>query len=352
MNVTFGNDPIFGALAVALPDLAPDFGGDLLTLTVLDVLASRYKVPISLSTVWEKLLNADEIARFLIACGKGYQIDTAGMSFPSSLKSMAQSSLNRQQGLKARSGLLAILQDISAQLDADEENEILAGEIYGTSPRVPDADYESEAYYEHLEMLEQDAYRNSWIKRVKCAQDKRYQREREQHACRKIIELGLETAAHMPAEHFRIDLCRKGMTEPVTRSLQTRAFEVMSDNTKAAEAAKEGEQTLHDDLFPSPTPAKATDSGLQDEGGEHLAADSGGILSIPHALGDVRLGALSSSDGSERWDYGRPDDFNDDDDDDDDDDHGLYGRDDDSESPRDYAACSLDDCGYCGHCSY
>jgi len=109
------------------------------------------------------------------------------------------------------------------------------------------------------------------------------------------------------------------MTEPETRSLQTRAFEVTSDNTKAAEAAKEGEQTLRNDLFPSPTPAKDTDSGLQDEGGEHLAADSGGILSVPYALGDVRLGALSSSDGSERWDYGRHDDFNDNDN------NGLYG---------------------------
>ena len=47
---------------------------------------------------------------------------------------------------------------------------------------------------------------------------------------------------------------------------------------KAAEAAKEGEQALPDDLFPSPTPAKDTDSGLQDKGGEHLPADSGETL--------------------------------------------------------------------------
>ena len=69
---------------------------------------------------------------------------------------------------------------------------------------------------------------------------------------------------------------------------------------------KEGESTLHDDLFPNPTPAKDTDSGLQDEG-EHLAAGSGEILSIPRVLG-----ALSSSDGSEKRGYGRHDDFNDD----------------------------------------
>ena len=47
---------------------------------------------------------------------------------------------------------------------------------------------------------------------------------------------------------------------------------------KAAEPAKEGEQTLPDDLFPNPTPAKDTDSGSQDKGGEHLAADSGETL--------------------------------------------------------------------------
>jgi len=30
----------------------------------------------------------------------------------------------------------------------------------------------------------------------------------------------------------------------------------------------------------------------------------------------------------------------------------FYGGDDNSESPRDYAACTLDDCGYCRHCPY
>ena len=57
---------------------------------------------------------------------------------------------------------------------------------------------------------------------------------------------------------------------------------------KAAEGAKEGEQTSHEDLFPNPTPAIDTDSNLQAEGGEHLAA-----------VGDARLSALSSSDGTE-----------------------------------------------------
>ena len=46
---------------------------------------------------------------------------------------------------------------------------------------------------------------------------------------------------------------------------------------KAAEAAKEGEQTLPD-LSPISTPAKDTESGSQDQG-EHLAADSGENLS-------------------------------------------------------------------------
>ena len=55
-----------GALAVALPDLAPDFGGDLLTLTVLDLFASRYNVPFSLSKVWEKLLNAGDTIKAVI----------------------------------------------------------------------------------------------------------------------------------------------------------------------------------------------------------------------------------------------------------------------------------------------
>lgn len=50
---------------------------------------------------------------------------------------------------------------------------------------------------------------------------------------------------------------------------------------KAAEVAKKGEQTLPNDLFPNPTPAKDTDSGSQDKGGEYLAANSGETLLNP-----------------------------------------------------------------------
>ena len=49
----------------------------------------------------------------------------------------------------------------------------------------------------------------------------------------------------------------------------------------AAEAAKEGDQTLPDDLFPDPTPVKDTDLGSQNKGREHLAADSGETFSAP-----------------------------------------------------------------------
>lgn len=46
-----------------------------------------------------------------------------------------------------------------------------------------------------------------------------------------------------------------------------------SKGKKAAEAAKEGKQTLPDDLFMNRTPGKDTDLVSQDKGGEHLAAD-------------------------------------------------------------------------------
>jgi hypothetical protein len=64
---------------LCLLDLASGFGGDPLSLMVLDVLAIRHKVPFSLSTVWEKLSNASEVARFIIACGRGGQKDTTEM---------------------------------------------------------------------------------------------------------------------------------------------------------------------------------------------------------------------------------------------------------------------------------
>ena len=69
--VAIGNNPSFGALAVAIPDPAPDFGGDLLASTVLDIFTSRYNVPCSLSTVWEKLVDASEAASYMTRCGNG-----------------------------------------------------------------------------------------------------------------------------------------------------------------------------------------------------------------------------------------------------------------------------------------
>ena len=48
-----------------------------------------------------------------------------------------------------------------------------------------------------------------------------------------------------------------------------------------------------------------------------------------------------------RFGYGRSSDFYDDDDGD-----AFYNSFDNSESPTDFTACSADDCGYCGHCSY
>ena len=111
-------------------------------------------------------------------------------------------------------------------------------------------------------MLSRDAYRNNWEKTLERAQEARGEGAQEQHACRKTIELGLETATHGTGAHFRIDLCREGMTEPGTSR------------------------------------ANEKSSGLEDEEGRHLAADSRRI-SMPPVQGGVRLGALSSSDGSE-----------------------------------------------------
>jgi len=71
-HISFVDNPIFGSLAVALP-ARPGicFGGDILSLIIPDILALRYKVLFSLLIVWEKLSNASEVARFIIACGRG-----------------------------------------------------------------------------------------------------------------------------------------------------------------------------------------------------------------------------------------------------------------------------------------
>ena len=86
------------------------------------------------------------------------------------------------------------------------------------------------------------------------------------------------------SEHTEHDAGAESVAKPVD-GVETKAEgkSIVSGpgNTKGkkvAEAAKEGEQTLPDDLSPIPTPAKDIDSGSQDQG-DHLAADSGKNLS-------------------------------------------------------------------------
>jgi len=338
-HLPFGADPIFGTLTVALPNLSPDFSGDLLSLVVLDVLASTCEAPVRLGPAWEKLLNADEIASFIVTCGRGYQTESREilLSVISSLESMAAASLKRHHDLGSRSSLLAVLQDMYARLGEDEEEELLAGEIYGTSPHAPDPDYESEAYYEHEEMLAHDNYRICWEERVERAQGKRDTRKHDRDIRRKIIQLSLETATDGPAPHFRIDLCRKAMILTNSGELQVDAFTAHSSNMEIAEAAKGKKRMLPEGLCSERTASKEPESILE-VGEGHVTADPQGLISNSCALGDVQLGTLSSPDGSERWE--------------DSEDDGFYRGDDSPESPKDYAACSLDDCGYCGHCPY
>jgi hypothetical protein len=44
--------------------------------------------------------------------------------------------------------------------------------------------------------------------------DGKFRRERKRNVCRTIIRSAIETAANRPTAHFRIDLCRNGMTQP------------------------------------------------------------------------------------------------------------------------------------------
>ena len=80
-------------------------------------------------------------------------------------------------------------------------------------------------------------------------------------------------------------------------------------------------------------------------GRERMATESDSLTSISRTFGGIRISSGPKFGGSGRRGWSEHSDSSDED-------KRLYGRSSGSESSKDFTACSSDDCGNCGHCSY
>lgn len=156
-RIHFGDDQVFGTLMLVLDGLSKKFDGELLDLTVLDLLALRYKLDQTLAPTWKRLLQPDTAYQFLVAVANGYQIKCKSIltHFRTRIEQMVQDHLDSHLQGRSREDLIAILDKCMAEVDdgdlAVEEYHIEVDERALASPYDPD--YESEQYYEHRREL-------------------------------------------------------------------------------------------------------------------------------------------------------------------------------------------------------
>jgi hypothetical protein len=211
-RIHFGGDLVSGILRLVLNDLQRKFDGELLDLTVLDLLASRYELDQILAPTWNRLLQPDTTYRFLVAVAKGYQIECTSIltHFESRIERIVRDYLDSHSQGRSREDLIAILDRFIVKVDngdlAAEEYHIELDERALESPYDPD--YESEQYYEHQNRLEIDesyAEMSRYNAKIKRDTTRRHRRD-EKAEWVSFLRSAREIASIGPMEHFRIDL--------------------------------------------------------------------------------------------------------------------------------------------------
>jgi hypothetical protein len=211
-QLRFGDDLVLGTLRLVLRDIPKKFDGELLDLTVLGLLASRYELEESLAPAWDRLLQPDTVYRFLIAVANGYQIQCRAIltHFEAPIKRIAKDflDLHSQKG-RSRSDLVAILERCTEEVHGELAVEGYHVEVDERALESPfDPDFESEQYYEHQSRLDIDeSYAEMSRYNAKIQKDvtKRH-RQKEEAEWVSLFNRAGELASTGPLEHFRIDL--------------------------------------------------------------------------------------------------------------------------------------------------
>ena len=254
-STKFSNDPIFGTLSLALPSLAIDFGGDLLSLVVLDILASKVNVPVNFEPAWKKLLSAGEIARFIIDCGHGYELFASAESEPliRALETRVATSLGHKPHLSYRTRLGELLLDMIEKLDREGEDSI-----------------------NFMSVMFEDTTNDMTRPDRSNIRSGQGLKKRDLLA---MIRQALDVVHNGPSPSFRIDLYRNARDLVSSRSCDVKKMELMNER------------------LPERHDSAVMESGFAPQ---FRRSDTG-----------VDIGALSESDSSERWDYSRHSDYGD-----------------------------------------
>ena len=211
-QIYFGRDLVFGTLRLVLDDLQKKFDGDILVLTVLDLLTSRYELDQTLAPTWNRLLEPDTAYRFLVAVVNGYQIKCISIltHFRRRIEQLVQEYLDSHIQGRNREDLIAILDKCIAKVnDGDLAAEEYYMEVDERALEWPyDPDYESEQYYEHENRLAIDeSYAEMSRYNANIREDATRRRRCDEEAeWVSFWQSAREVASTGPTEHFRIDL--------------------------------------------------------------------------------------------------------------------------------------------------
>lgn len=211
-QVFFGGDLVCGTLRLVLADLQAKFDGELLDLTMLDLLASQYELDHHLAPAWKRLLLPDTVYRYLSAVANGYQFQCRSIlkHFRTTIEELVQDHLGSPSEGRNRKDLIAILDKCMVEV---EDGDLSAQDYYDDSAERAlewpfDSDFQSEQYYEHQDRLEIDesyaemARHNAELRED---QDRRH-RPGGKTAWVSFWQSARELASTGPTEHFRIDL--------------------------------------------------------------------------------------------------------------------------------------------------
>lgn len=262
-SITFSNDPIFGAMSLTLPILAADFSSDLLSLVVLDFLASKVNAPVNLEPAWIKLLSAGEIARFITDCCLGYGLFEGAETGPliGALEKMAATFFGLKNHLPCRTYLGELLLDMIEKLYLEAVEEMTA-------------DFSNSVNF--MTVMFEDTEEAARPDRCNIRSGERLKK-------RVLLEI-IRQALHMvhdgPSPSFRIDLYRKARGLTSSRTCDAKVMELLD--------------------------------GRLPERHDSAVMVSGFVPEFRRSNTGADRGALSESDSSERWDYSRHNDYVDD----------------------------------------
>ena len=226
-EVLFGPSAFHGTLALILPDITLTYTGDLLTLTTLDIFASRLQVSFDFSVLWTRLLNLNSIIDFTACCGRGYRSDIARALEIRSHADPISTVLATHLSLRARQDLLAVLVRVKTNLGiaaAKSHTPAHANFRLGNN--------ESERYYDTWPATATQSPRHKSEPKYRGAHE-------ERQALMDLLDIAISVAAEGPPSSFSIQSCRQGRIQTYSSIYNMEADVTIGETTEISSQYKD-----------------------------------------------------------------------------------------------------------------